>query len=60
MDWQEAPDKAVKVTRETNVSKQFGEVRKSCKCQLLKMDGSLKDATVLVVQAPAYPHSRDE
>ena len=60
MDWQEAPDKAVKVTRETNVSKQFGEVRKSCKCQLLKMDGSLKDATVLVVQAPAYPHGRDD
>lgn len=60
MDWQEAPDKAVKVTRETNVSKQFGEVRKSCKCQLLKMDGSLKDATVLVVQAPAYPHSRGD
>lgn len=60
MDWQEAPDKAVKVTRQTNVSKQFGEVRKSCKCQLLKMDGSLKDATVLVVQAPAYPHGRDD
>ena len=50
MDWQEAPDKAVKVTRQTNVSKQFSEVRHSCKCQLLKMNGQLMDATIIVTQ----------
>ena len=55
MDWQEAPDKAVKVTRETNVSKQFSEVRHSCKCQLLKMNGQLMDATVIVAQRAQKP-----
>lgn len=49
MDWQEAPDKAVKVIRDSNINTQFGEIQKTCKVQLLTTEGDLQDATILAV-----------
>ena len=51
MDWQEAPDKAVKVIRDSNINTQFGQIQKTCKVQLLTTEGDLQDATILAVNS---------
>ena len=51
MDWQEAPDKAVKVIREPNINTQFGQIQKTCKVQLLTTEGDLQEATILAVNS---------